>query len=219
MERSFQQVHAPDAIIGSDTRSRVLRAASTLFCARGFAGTSISAIREVSGAMPSSIYWEFGSKEGLLAAVLKDAAERWLEQARTSIQRANDHLNTSGLERLEAALDHLADATASRPEFHRLLLLLALERRDASEQTLEMVRTVRELALQGLARLYLETGVVHSDTPQEVVDDLTRASLAFFDGALVAAQIDPTKANLRRMFALLRAGVVAAMPSTRGDAG
>jgi AcrR family transcriptional regulator len=217
MERSFQEVDTP-AAIGSGTRARVLRAASTLFSTRGFAGTSISAIRNVSGAMPSSIYWEFGSKEGLLAAVLKDAAERWLEQARASIQRASDHLDGSGLERLEAALDQLADATASRPEFHRLLLLLALERRDASEETLEIVRNVRELALRGLAQLYLETGVVRPDTPLAAIEDLTRASLAFFDGALVAAQIDPTKANLRRMFALLRAGVVAAMPPSRGDA-
>jgi AcrR family transcriptional regulator len=168
--------------------------------------------------MPSSIYWEFGSKEGLLAAVLRDAAERWLELARASIDRASERLNSSGLERLQVALDHLADATAARPEFHRLLLLLALERRDASEETLEVVRKVRELAMHGLARLYLEAGVIRHDTPEGVIEDLTRASLAFFDGALVAAQIDPTNANLRRMFALLRAGVVAAMPPSRGDA-
>lgn len=212
MERSFRQSDVTTATTGGATRERVLRAASELFASRGFAGTSISAIREVSGAMPSSIYWEFGSKEGLLAAVLEDAAERWLQQARDSLQRAKDRPVASPGERLGDALDHLADAMAERPDFHRLLLLLALERRDAGEATLRAVRNVRQLALQGLARLYHDTGIVEEATPEEAMDDLTRASLAFFDGALVAAQIDPSTADLRRMFALLRAGVVAAMP-------
>jgi AcrR family transcriptional regulator len=207
------------ATAGADTRERVLRAASELFSARGFAGTSISAIREASGVLPSSIYWEFGSKERLLAAVLEDAAERWLQQARDSNQRAKDRPAASAEERLGDALDHLADAMAKRPEFHRLLLLLALERRDAGEATLQIVRNVRQLALQGLALLYLDTGVVDIGTPEEAVADLTRASLAFFDGALVAAQIDPAKADLRRLFALLRTGVVAAMPQMNGAGG
>jgi len=200
------------AAAAGDTRERVLEAASELFSTRGFAGTSISAIRDASGALPSSIYWEFGSKEGLLAAVLEDAAERWLQQARDSRQRATDRAGLSPAERLAEAMDHLADAMAERPEFHRLLLLLALERRDASEATLKVVRRVRRLALQGLARLYVDTGVVGPGTPRAALDDLTRASLAFFDGALVAAQIDRSTADLRRMFALLRAGVIAAMP-------
>ncbi len=203
------------AVVG-DTRERVVRAASELFSTRGFAGTSISAIREVSGVLPSSIYWEFGSKEGLLAVVLEDAAARWLQQAGDSIQRAMDRPAASAEERLGDALDHLADATAERPEFHRLLLLLALEQRDAGEATLQVVRNVRQLALEGLARLYLDTGIVEVSTPEEAVADLTRASLAFFDGALVAAQIDPETADLRRMFALLRAGVIAAMPQLAG---
>ncbi len=201
-----------------ETRERVLRAASELFSARGFAGTSISAIREASGAMPSSIYWEFGSKEGLLAAVLEDAAARWLQQARDSRQRANDRPGLSPGERLGEAMDHLADAMAERPEFHRLLLLLALERRDAGEATLEIVRRVRQLALQGLARLFTDTGVVAPGTPDAALQDLAHASLAFFDGALVAAQIDPATADLRRMFALLRDGVIAAAPRI-ADAG
>jgi AcrR family transcriptional regulator len=195
-----------------ETRERVLQAASELFSTRGFAGTSISAIRDASGALPSSIYWEFGSKEGLLAAVLEDAAERWLQQARDSMQRAKDRPAASPAERLGDAMDHLADAMAERPEFHRLLLLLALERRDAGEATLRIVRGVRQLALQALGNLYVETGVVEPGAPRAALDDLTRASLAFFDGALVAAQIDRSTADLRRMFALLRAGVIAAMP-------
>ena len=113
-------------------------------------------------------------------------------------------------------MDHLADAMAERPEFHRLLLLLALEQRDAGEATLEIVRRVRQLALQGLARLFTDTGVVAPGTPDAALKDLARASLAFFDGALVAAQIDPATADLRRMFALLRDGVIAAAPPLMG---
>lgn len=200
---------------GSETRQRVVRAASELFSSRGFAGTSIAAIRAVSGATPSSIYWEFGSKEGLLAAVLEDAARCWLQQAHDSLRRAQDRPAASPGERLGDALDHLADAMSERPDFHRLLLLLSLERRDADEATLRVVRNVRQLALRGLADLFVEAGVVAANTSQSAIADLTRASLAFFDGALVAAQIDPSTADLRQMFALLKAGLLAVGPHTR----
>src|SRR3712207_2719799 len=90
MERSFQDAAAAPA--GDDgppgTRQRVLDAAAELFAAHGFAGTSISAIRKASGVLPSSIYWEFGSKQGILAAVLEDSADRWLDQAAQSARRA-----------------------------------------------------------------------------------------------------------------------------------
>lgn len=43
------------ATAGAGTRERVIRAAAELFATRGFAATSISAIRNASGALPSSI--------------------------------------------------------------------------------------------------------------------------------------------------------------------
>jgi AcrR family transcriptional regulator len=198
-----------------DTRERVIRAAAELFGARGFAGTSISAIRNASGALPSSIYWEFGSKEGILLAVLEDSARRWLEQARACAVRAMAQPAPSAARRLGAYLEYLADALAERPEFLRLLLLLSLERRDVDERSLQAIRHVRQCALESLARLYEEAGIVGPAAQESAAIDLARASLAFFDGAFIAAQVDPDTTDLRRMFSLLHAGITATLTASR----
>jgi len=200
---------------GADTRERVMNAAADLFAARGFAGTSISAIRNASGVLPSSIYWEFGSKEGILLAVLEDSAARWLEQARACAVRAMAEPTDSPADRLGAYLEYLADALAERPEFMRLLLLLSLERRNVDERSLQAIRRVRERAIESLAHLYVDAGIVDQAVQGTAVIDLARASLAFFDGAFIAAQVDPKTADLRRMFSLLRAGITAGV--TRAD--
>ena len=194
---------------GTDTRERVMGAASELFAARGFAGTSISAIRNASGVLPSSMYWEFGSKEGILLAVLEDSAARWLGQARACAVRAMAEPTHSPADRLGAYLEYLADALGERPEFMHLLLLLSLERRDVDERSLQAIRRVRERAIEGLAHLYAEAGIVDQAVQGTAVIELARASLAFFDGAFIAAQVDPTTADLRRMFSLLRAAITA----------
>lgn len=197
------------ATAGAGTRERVIRAAAELFATRGFAATSISAIRNASGALPSSIYWEFGSKDGILAAVLEDSAARWLEQARASAVRAMAQPALSAKLRLGAYLEQLADALAERPEFLRLLLLLSLERRDVDERSLQAIRQVRRRAVESLACLYAEAGIVDPAAQESDVVELARASLAFFDGAFVAAQVDPETTDLRRMFSLLHAGITA----------
>jgi AcrR family transcriptional regulator len=197
------------------TRRRVLDAAAELFATRGFAGTSISAIRQASGVLPSSIYWEFGSKQGILAAVLRDSADRWLDQAAQSARRAVERSSVTGMSPLGAYFANLAEALAERPEFLRLLLLLALERREAGEATIEAIRSVRARALKGIVHIFRAGGLVDDTTSDDVVQELARLTLAFADGAFVSAQIDPATTDLRRMFALFHAGMAAALTVER----
>jgi AcrR family transcriptional regulator len=197
------------------TRRRVIDAAAALFATRGFAGTSISAIRQTSGVLPSSIYWEFGSKQGILAAVLRDSADRWLDQAAQSARRAVACSAATGISPLGAYFANLAEALAERPEFLRLLLLLALERREADAATIEAIRSVRARALKGLVHILRAGGLVDDTTSDDFVGELARLTLAFADGAFVSAQIDPATTDLRRMFALFCAGMAAALTVER----
>jgi AcrR family transcriptional regulator len=217
MERSFQPSLTVPATDGSPpgTRRRVLDAAAELFAARGFAGTSISAIRKASGVLPSSIYWEFGSKQGILAAVLEDSAGRWLDQATHSARLALDRSAATGQDPLAAYFANLAEVLAQRPEFLRLLLLLALERREVDEATIEAVRRVRARALNGIVRIFRIGGLVDETESDDVVDELARLTLAFADGAFVAAQLDPATTDLRRMFAIFYAGMASALAVER----
>lgn len=137
MERSFQS--------SPDIRARVLAAAAELFATRGYAGTSIAEIRKLSGAPASSIYWEFGSKEGILGVVLEEAAFRWLDQARQSTVSATARHGGFDGNSLAQAFDYLAVELTERPEFLRLLLLLALLER------YEMAADVRHSIDRGAA--------------------------------------------------------------------
>jgi AcrR family transcriptional regulator len=56
-----------------DTKGRILDAAERLFGERGFAGTSLRAVTEAAGANVAAVNYHFGSKEGLLRAVVRRA--------------------------------------------------------------------------------------------------------------------------------------------------
>lgn len=208
MERSF---HTTDDEGPAGTRERILAAASDLFASSGFAGTSIAALRQRSGASASSIYHEFGSKEGVLAAVLEESAARWLAQAKDSAQRAWEQSRETGEPPLAAYFANLAEELTERPDFLRLLLLLSLERREADAATIRAVRRVRAKATLGLARGMRAGGLLAPEVPEAIADEIARMTLAFADGAFVAAQIDPETVDLRRMFAIFHAGLAAAL--------
>ena len=55
------------------TRSRVLRAAKTLFARDGYAATTIAALAEEAGVAAQTLYSAFGSKAAIAVAVMEDA--------------------------------------------------------------------------------------------------------------------------------------------------
>jgi TetR/AcrR family transcriptional regulator, mexJK operon transcriptional repressor len=59
----------------SDRRSAILKAARTCFLDRGFVRTTIADILELCGGSRATVYAEFGSKEGLFAALVTSIIE------------------------------------------------------------------------------------------------------------------------------------------------
>lgn len=57
-------------IAPGDTKQRILAAAERLFAERGFAGASLRAVTGAAGVNLAAVHYHFGSKEGLLHAVL-----------------------------------------------------------------------------------------------------------------------------------------------------
>jgi AcrR family transcriptional regulator len=66
----------------AETRQRLLAAAAVLFAERGVDGASIDAVAERAERTSGAVYDHFGSKEGLLFAVL----DGWVTDATTVIQ-------------------------------------------------------------------------------------------------------------------------------------
>lgn len=65
----------------SETRAALLDAGATLFAERGIAGASVDAIAREAGRTSGALYDHFGSKEGLLFALL----EGWVGDAAVAI--------------------------------------------------------------------------------------------------------------------------------------
>ncbi|MFI5314087.1 MAG: TetR/AcrR family transcriptional regulator [Myxococcota bacterium] len=184
---------------GAESRRRILDVASMLMAERGFAGTSISEVSRRSGLPASSIYWHFESKEGLLGAVVEEGAQRWFEELGAAAK------TSAGAPIADEMLgSHTAAALAQRPEFLRLLFLIALERKHIDKTSLGVIRRVRKLALvrlrEGIARRLAAQGVANS---ARLADDLSLFALAVADGTFIQNHIDPRASGVARNLELL----------------
>lgn len=194
--------HAPRE---TSARSRILDAAEHLMGERGYAATGIAAISQRSGLPASSIYWHFGNKQGLLAAVMERGAMHWLH----TLQQALDE--PSDTPPLRTLLDHsFTSLQVDPPEFLRLLILLALERSHTDSATLEMVRNIRELGRRALESAMEQA---FSDLAPELAGELAKrcssTALAFAEGCYVAYQIDPANTDIRELSSQLEFTVLA----------
>jgi AcrR family transcriptional regulator len=191
--------------LGVESRRRIVDAAAALMAERGFAGTSIAAVSQRSGLPSGSIYWHFESKEALLGAVMEEGARRWFE----ALPRIDD-LPTDPAERIAALFEASEALLEAHPEFLRLLLLIALERRDVDPTSLAVIRRVRELALARIRKMLavLLTPLKLRDA-RRIADEFARLVLVVSDGAFVAQHIDPQQSDVRRSFSLLRRALTA----------
>ncbi|TFH20877.1 MAG: TetR/AcrR family transcriptional regulator [Myxococcales bacterium] len=65
---------------GDETRRRLLETATRLFSERGYDGVSVKDIATAAGVSQGSLFWHFGSKQGLLFRVVDAAFAEWERQ-------------------------------------------------------------------------------------------------------------------------------------------
>jgi AcrR family transcriptional regulator len=190
--------------LGVESRRRIVDAAAALMAERGFAGTSIAAVSQRSGLPSGSIYWHFESKEALLGAVVEEGARRWFDEL-----PLGDNLPNDPTERAIALLDVVATSLQRHPEFLRLLLVIALERREVDAASLAVIQRVRALALdriRGLLRGVFD--VLDPSVAERLAHQFTPFVLCVADGAFVARHVDPDT-DVRRIFDVLRRALTA----------
>jgi AcrR family transcriptional regulator len=105
-----------------DNAAQILIAATKLFAAHGFGGTSLQAIGDAVGVTKQTLLYHYPSKEALRRAVLDGVFEHWRERLPRILEAF-----TSGYRRFEALTDELLRFFRSDPDRARLLLRESLD--------------------------------------------------------------------------------------------
>lgn len=203
-DRSAARRLSRRAELGVQSRRKIVEAAAALMAERGFAATSLAAVSQRSGLPSGSIYWHFESKEALLGAVLEEGTRRWFDAL-----PVGDNLPSDPAERATAVLEAVVTSLQQHPEFLRLLLVIALERREVDATSLAVIRRVRALALDRTrALLRMSLDAFDPQIAQRLAAQFAPFVLCVADGAFVAHHIDP-EADLRQLFDVLRRALTA----------
>jgi AcrR family transcriptional regulator len=175
---------------GELSRERILDAATEIAAERGYEGTSIALVSKKCGLPASSIYWHFKDKDDLIAAVIERSFAHWL--AAWQFPEEGD-----APDRMKGMAMQIAKALLESPDFIRLGLMLALERRPVEARA-------RSMFLQARAQAYGQM----IDVIRELTPDLTDAqthqlatyAIAGADGLFIAKEIGGDSIDLVALF-------------------
>lgn len=177
---------------GEQSRARILDAATEIAAERGYEGTSIGAVSGKCGLPASSIYWHFKDKDDLIAAVIERSFANWLHV----LQLPDDVV---GHDRFMEVAAGTAKAIQDSPEFFRLGLMLALERRPVEPKARAMFIRARDQAFGALPEII--AGMAPGLTSEQV-RQLTTYAIAGADGLFIAKEVGGDSVDLLALFAI-----------------
>jgi AcrR family transcriptional regulator len=172
---------------GARSREAVLDAAERLIAEHGYEAATVGALVKAAGIPASSIYHYFGSKDGVLFAVMERGAQRYFAELQLPERRLG-----SPREHLGALLEAATSTLERHPDFLRILVVMAVQPSAAGDgEVHRVVERVRELALQRLReQMHVAFGL---DPASDAADHLARFWLSASDGAFVAQQSHPQR--------------------------
>lgn len=175
---------------GEQSRERILDAANEIASERGYEGTSIALVSKKCGLPASSIYWHFKDKDDLLAAVIDRSFETWLRVW---------ELPSDGepRERVIGLAKQLAKGLLDHPDFLRLGLMLALERRPVEPRARAQFLQARTQASASLTEALGELAPGLTDAQVRL---LVNYSIAGADGLFIAKELGGDSVDLLELF-------------------
>lgn len=177
---------------GDRSRERILDAATEVATERGYDGTTISAVSKRSGLPPTSIYWHFTDKDDLIAAVIDRSYQRW--SGALSLPTDGDADSWAG-----HVGTQVAKALQEAPDFLRLGLKLALDRRPAERHAKTKFLQSRTAAFEQFADVIRAVAPGLAD---DKVESLTTYLVAGADGLFIANEIDENPQRFVELFEL-----------------
>jgi AcrR family transcriptional regulator len=165
---------------------RLLNTATRLFCLHGINATGIDKILAEAGVAKMTLYNQFGSKEGLVFAVLEREGEAW----RAWFQTAVDQLGGTPRDKLVGIFDVLEN-WFKQEGFYGCAFINAVaehNKEDPRIRTLAQAHKKKVLAI--IRSLAEQAGVPDPDAVTEAIGILV-------DGAIIAAVITGTSEHAR----------------------
>lgn len=175
---------------GELSRQRILDAATEIAAERGYEGTSIALVSKKCGLPASSIYWHFKDKDDLIAAVIERSFASWL--AAWQFPDEGD-----APDRMKGMAMQIAKALLDSPDFIRLGLMLALERRPVEARARAMFLHSRA---QAYGQLIDVIGELTPDLTDAQTHQLATYALAGADGLFIAKEIGGDAVDLIALF-------------------
>lgn len=178
---------------GEASRQKILDAVTQIAAERGYEGTTVALVSERSGLPVSSIYWHFGNKDDLIAAVIRRSHEEWMSDLAAGTPISGGE---SRRELISTILRHEVGSLLEHPEFLRFGLMLALEQRAQEPKARQLFLEVRRTSLERIVagfRLVLDSEGKSDDA---FAENLARFTLAAVDGLFVASQATPGELEL-----------------------
>ena len=169
---------------GVRRREQIIGAATAVFAEYGYAGGSVRTIAESIGVSPASLLQHFGSKEGLLMAVLEDWDRHTVEARLTDVTGLDYFLR----------LPEVMGAHLAKRGLLELFSTIAAEATSPSHPAHEFIQQRYANNLATLAthlREAIEAGEIAALTPA-AIDHEVRLVTAVLDGIGLQWLLDPS---------------------------
>ncbi|WP_329476390.1 TetR/AcrR family transcriptional regulator [Kribbella sp. NBC_01484] len=160
------------------TKARILKAAAEVFTRRGIHAAGINEIVEAAGASKLTVYKNFGSKDGLVEAVLTDRTHRVRAWQNHAVEQAG-----TGREKILAVFDLMANWYAEAGFRGCAMMNAATEDRDQDGPPRRLAQDHLTFYRDLFRRLLTEAGARDPETT-------ARQLLIVLEGATLISAVD-----------------------------
>jgi AcrR family transcriptional regulator len=175
---------------GQATRDRILAATIDLVCRKGFSGTSVREVCEAVGVAKTAIYWHFGSKSGLMTAVIESVTVAWIDDFE-SVSRGEG----TPQERIDGLMEAVQRLVIDRSELLRIMILTVMEQGTVDPHIVTKVRVLTDAIIVTIGEGF--TKALGTELPD--MDLLGHTIIALTHAALRRRIMDPD-VDLDRLF-------------------
>jgi AcrR family transcriptional regulator len=169
---------------GRKTRESIMLAAMELVCTRGYAGTSVDMVCKRAKVVKTAVYWHFGSKAGLMAALVDSANTLWIDTIEAQVAQAE-----APVERLDRLLRTMREVITTRSQMLRLIEVVISESASMEPEVVEAVSRLHLHTMDTIASGFeeslggqLKSGRMLAHTITALMHGIHRHYLLYGDG-------------------------------------